>query len=187
MFDNIRADMARKREAYFVRAGWLRRTVSVYLTPGSMAIITYRLGRWIYTLKLPFIKQILYLVYFPLKALIVVCFGIHIPVRAEIGKGFVIHNFSCIFIPRTRMGENFTVQQGVTLGSAYQKVGQPTVGNNVFIGAGAKVIGAIQIGDNAVIGANSLVISDVPKGAVVVGVPARIISYTKALDPSSLQ
>lgn len=178
MFDNIRADIDRKRGAYFSRAGWLRRTVTIFLTPGSMAVITYRFGRWIYTLKIPLLKQLLYLFYFPLKALIVICFGIHLPVRAEIGKGFVIHNFSCIFIPRTRMGENLTVQQGVTLGSAYQKVGQPTVGDNVFIGAGAKVIGAIRIGNNVVIGANSLVITDVPDGAVVVGVPARTIAYT---------
>ncbi len=179
MFDNIRADIARKRGAYFSRAGWVGRTVNVFFTPGSLAVLTYRFGRWIYTLKVPLLKQLLYLLYFPLKALIVICFGIHIPVRAEIGKGFVIHNFSGIFIPRTRMGENFTVQQGVTLGSAYQKVGQPTVGNNVFIGAGAKVIGKITIGDNAVIGANSLVIADVPDGAVVVGVPARIIAYAE--------
>jgi len=177
LFDNIRADIARKRQVYFSQKGWINRTVYVYLTPGSLAVIVYRFGRWIYTLRLPFLKPFLYLIYFPLKALIVVCYGIHIPVRAQIGKGFVIHNFSCIFIPRSKMGDNFTVQQGVTLGSAFGKSGQPILGDNVFVGAGAKVLGKIKIGNNVVVGANSLVITDVPDNCTVIGVPARIIAY----------
>jgi serine acetyltransferase len=40
---------------------------------------------------------------------------------------------------------------------------------------GSKVFGKIRVGDNAVIGASSLVLKDVPVGAVVAGIPARVI------------
>ena len=43
--------------------------------------------------------------------------------------------------------------------------------------AGAKVVGNVQVGNNVVIGANAVVIKDVPDNAVVVGVPAKIVSY----------
>jgi serine O-acetyltransferase len=45
----------------------------------------------------------------------------------------------------------------------------------VQIGVGAKVLGPIRIGRGAVIGANAVVLHDVPPGAVVVGIPARVL------------
>jgi serine O-acetyltransferase len=45
----------------------------------------------------------------------------------------------------------------------------------VNVGAGAKILGGIIVGDGAEIGANAVVRSDVPAGAVAVGVPARIL------------
>lgn len=49
------------------------------------------------------------------------------------------------------------------------------IGGHVEIGAGAKIIRPVQIEDHAKIGANAVVLVDVPAGATVVGVPARII------------
>lgn len=49
------------------------------------------------------------------------------------------------------------------------------VGDNVWIGYGAQVMGGVSIGSNSIIGAGAVVTKDVPDGAVVVGVPARII------------
>ena len=49
------------------------------------------------------------------------------------------------------------------------------VGNNVWIGANATVLPGVTIGDNAVIAAASVVTKDVPRNAVVVGAPARVI------------
>jgi maltose O-acetyltransferase len=51
------------------------------------------------------------------------------------------------------------------------------IGNNVWIGSHAIILPGITIGDNAIVGAGALVNKDVPAGAVVGGVPAKIIRY----------
>jgi acetyltransferase-like isoleucine patch superfamily enzyme len=43
------------------------------------------------------------------------------------------------------------------------------------IGSGALVFGGVTIGENAVIGAGAVVNRDVPAGATVAGVPARVL------------
>ena len=52
-----------------------------------------------------------------------------------------------------------------------------TIGNGVWIGAKATLTRGVTIGDEAIIGANAVVTHDVPPGAIVGGVPARIIRY----------
>ena len=51
------------------------------------------------------------------------------------------------------------------------------IGNNVWIGSHAVILPGIKIGDNAIVGAGAVVTKDVPAGAVVVGVPAKVIRY----------
>lgn len=55
-----------------------------------------------------------------------------------------------------------------------------TIGDRVTIGTGSIIVGPITVGDDAVIGAGSVVTRDVPPGAVVAGVPARVLSHEGA-------
>ena len=53
--------------------------------------------------------------------------------------------------------------------------GRVRVGEGAFIGIGASVLPCLKIGDHSIVGGGALVRRDVPPGATVVGVPARVI------------
>jgi serine O-acetyltransferase len=106
--------------------------------------------------------------------------GIDIPFDTAIGAGLFIGHFTGIFVNQAAViGNNCNISQCVTIGGANRgnKKGYPVLGDNVYIGPGAKIVGAVKIGNHVAIGANCVVTKDLPDYAVVVGVPARIISY----------
>jgi serine O-acetyltransferase len=76
--------------------------------------------------------------------------------------------------PGVEIGDRCRIGSGVTMGTNGRfKEGAPKVGNDVIIEHGVKILGPVTIGDGVVIRANSLVLTDVPAGAVAMGVPAR--------------
>lgn len=105
--------------------------------------------------------------------------GISIPYETNIGSGFYIGHFGGIIInPKSIIGKNCNISQGVTLGQANRgkNMGTPILGDNIYIGPGAKIVGNVRIGNNVAIGANCVVTKDIPDNSVVVGIPGRVIS-----------
>jgi acetyltransferase-like isoleucine patch superfamily enzyme len=49
------------------------------------------------------------------------------------------------------------------------------IGRDVWIGANAVILGGVTIGDGAVVAAGAVVTKDVEAGAIVAGVPARLL------------
>ncbi len=99
-----------------------------------------------------------------------------IPLDTVIGGGLMLpHPNGIVIHPKTRIGPNCLIFQQVTLGTRPEQPAPPRIGGHVDIGAGARILGNVSVGDHARIGANAVVLSDVPAGATVVGIPARIL------------
>jgi len=56
------------------------------------------------------------------------------------------------------------------------------IGNRVFIGAHSVIVGRVTVGDDAVVCAGSVVVRAVPARAVVMGNPARVVSYEGSFE-----
>lgn len=119
------------------------------------------------------------------QKLVEIVTGISIPAGCEIGDGIYIgHYGSIILSPKARIGHNCSLAQNVTIGEAPSPEGRgaPTIGNRVFIGAHSVIVGRITIGDDAVVCAGAVVNKSVPARAVVMGNPARVISYDGSFE-----
>ncbi len=103
--------------------------------------------------------------------------GIEIHPTATIGERlFIDHGMGVVIGSTAVVGNDVTLYQGVTLGGTSLERGvkrHPTLGDNVIVGAGAHVLGPITVHDGARIGANAVVLHDVPRGATMVGIPAK--------------
>ena len=119
------------------------------------------------------------------RKLVEIVTGISLPPECEIGDGIYIGHYGSIIVePRARVGHNCSLAQNVTIGTAPSPEGSgaPTIGNRVFIGAHSVIVGRITIGDDAVVCAGSVVNKSVPARAVVMGNPARVVSYEGSFD-----
>jgi serine O-acetyltransferase len=105
--------------------------------------------------------------------------GIEIHPGARLGQGvFIDHGMGVVIGETTEIGNHCTIYQGVTLGGTSLVKGSkrhPTLESRVVVGAGAKVLGPFTVGEGAKIGSNAVVVKAVPKGATVIGIPARIV------------
>ncbi len=104
--------------------------------------------------------------------------GIEIHPGAKIGRRFFIdHGMGVVIGETAEIGDNVTLYQGVTLGGVSLDKGKrhPTIEDDVVIGAGAAVLGPFRVGRGARIGSNAVVLKEVPPGATMVGVPARMV------------
>ena len=107
-------DLYRKRTGFKVLPEdqtFFRKYIKCNLELGSVAVMVFRFGHWAYSLRVPVVRELMLMIYWVMNVVVMITTGINIQAHSKIGKGFVIHNFSCIFILTDGMGENCTVNQ----------------------------------------------------------------------------
>lgn len=137
------------------------------------AIVFYRISRWLYLHRIPFLPKLITL-------LIFLIYNSKIPYQAHIGKGtkFGYGGMGVVVHSKAVIGDNCSIGQQVTIGEGNNRYpGLPIIGNNVRISKGAIVFGGITIGNNVTVGANAVVTKPVPDNAIVAGVPAKILRF----------
>jgi serine O-acetyltransferase len=155
----------------------------IFLYPGLHALWMHRIAHWLWKHRLRFIARLLSHFTRFLTA-------IEIHPGAVIGRRFFIDHGAGVVIGETaEIGDDVLIYQGVVLGGTAleKKKRHPTIGNNVVIGSAAILLGPIIVGDGARIGANSVVVRSVPPGAVVVGVPGRVVEDPQRLKAKPLE
>src|SRR6202048_2812652 len=96
-----------------------------------------------------------------------ICEGVSIEDEVFIGHGVMFTNDK---YPRA------TTADGRPQGADGGEVGPTRVGRRASIGSNATILCGVTIGAGATVGAGAVVTRDVPAGAIVAGVPARVTS-----------
>ncbi len=138
--------------------------------PGFHAVMFHRATHWLWTRDLKFLARFL-------SNVAKILSGIEIHPGATIGRRcFIDHGTGVVIGETAEIGDDVTLYHGVTLGGTSLDVGKrhPTLEHGVIVGSGAQVLGPLLIGAGARIGANAVVLRDVPRGATMVGIPAKM-------------
>ena len=151
--------------------------LSLVLTyPGVKAVFFHRIANFFSVAKFNLIARII-------SQFSRFLTGIEIHPGAKIGKNlFIDHGMGVVIGETSDIGDNVTIYHMVTLGGIAPSINSndqrnikrhPTIEDEVVIGSGAQVLGPVTVGRCAKIGANAVITKDVPKKAVMVGIPAK--------------
>lgn len=147
---------------------------------GFHALQAYRISHWLWkqgrkTMARFFQNQIS------------VTLGVDIHPAAQIGSGLMLDHATGIVVGETAVIEDdVSILHSVTLGGTGKETGDrhPKIRRGVLLASGCKVIGNIEVGEGAKVGAGSVVLQDVPPGATVAGVPAKIVGRSTGIMPA---
>jgi serine O-acetyltransferase len=148
---------------------------------GLRVVCAYRLCRWLATKG-----KIGHGLASVVRTLSIMTTGCIVSRLAEIAPGLALpHGTGIVIGEGVRIGRNVIIYQNVTLGRSAQpthlkvKIAPdeiyPEIGEGVTIYPGACISGPVHVGAGAVVGANSVVNRSVEAGAVVSGIPARVL------------
>jgi serine O-acetyltransferase len=144
--------------------------------PGFRSVAIHRFGVWRMTVKSRLLRAPLSMLYRWGYRHCRNVYGIELPFTVELGRRVVIeHQGGIVVHGRSRIGDDCIIRQNCTLGirRITDLDDAPTLEDGVSVGAGAVILGAVTLGRGCAVGANAVVLTDVPPGALAIGVPAR--------------
>lgn len=156
--------------------------------PGFRALAVYRFGNWRLGVRPKLLRAPLSMLYRCLFRYVRNHYGIELPYSARLGRRVIIeHQGGIVIHGNAGIGDDCIIRQGVTIGNKNleRPFDAPQLGAGVNVGAGAKLLGAVMIGARAQIGANAVVLTNVPAGALAVGIPARVITRRNSQGEST--
>lgn len=142
----------------------------VEIDAAQLGVLLYRIERGIFLREpghpvLPFLAQLMRF-----------RTGMEIYYSSEIGPRFwVVHGIGIVIGPRHRIGSDFMIYQGVTLGQKhiYSSEEHLTIGDGCIFFANASALGALTLGNNVKVAAGAVLLSDAVNDSTYAGVPAR--------------
>ena len=102
----------------------------------------------------------------------IICAGNILTVDISIGN-HVIVNLDCTIGHDAKIGDYSTVLPSVNISGFVE------LGECVSLGTGSAIIQGLKIGKNTVIGAGTVVTKDLPENCTAVGVPARVVRFSR--------
>lgn len=175
--ERLRADFARYYHYSKINTdNFWPRFKRIIRTEAMWAIAVFRFGQYLEDEASGVTRMLARIPYVISWKLVQYTTGIHLSAATNIGAGLYIGHYGEIWIsPKTIMGSNCNISQGVVIGTSAQRTGA-IIGDRVWLGPHVVVTGPAEVGSGAVIGANSSVVSKIPENSVAIGVPARVIS-----------
>ncbi len=106
--------------------------------------------------------------------------------NSYVGAGTQMGHFS--YLGDATVGEHVNIAAG-TITSNYdgKEKHRTIIGAGAFVGCDTILVAPVTVGDHAYTGAGAVVNRDVPPGALVVGVPARVLRMLQPVDGSTTE
>jgi serine O-acetyltransferase len=154
------------------------------LAEGALLVKIHAAAHWLLQHHVPLLPRLLTLFNR-------VVFAVQLPAETKLGRGVRLNysGLGTVLHARAVIGDRVEIGPGVVIGGRSEIWEVPVIEADVYIGVGAKVLGPVRVGRGAVIGANAVVLHDVPPGAVVGGIPARILRRRDVArdDPAAIE
>ena len=148
------------------------------LAPGFHAIVVYRFGTWVDTLRFKPFYFLLNIIWHLAYRWVRNFYGIEMEKSVKAGRRLELGHQHCIVIhANATIGDDVLIRHNVTfgMGNDWIEGKGPVIGNRVEFSPGVVLVGNITIGDDVSIGPNCTVTTNVPSNRTLFVPPPRVM------------